>query len=327
MNHELIERYIYAVTRHLPLKMRADVKRELEGLISDMLEERCGAVLPAEKDVRIVLTELGTSEVLAAKYSDEEKQALISGSFLLIYKRVLKIVLPIMAAVVFFGSLMSLIFNTALPQNPYELVGLVFAQTIGTAFSSVLSAFAIITIVFAVLERKKATIPEGDMFAHLPLVPEKETRIKRHDPIMGIVWAVIATVLFLVFPWFAGVWVKNIGWIPFFLTTVIRSHWLPITLWGILSISKESFKLIEGQYTKRLAIATVAANLSIAICAAVVFVSGSIVNPDFLPGINSLIETGDGQVPLSLFSNVHLFLLSIVCIGLIIDSAIASAKA
>ena len=53
--NNLIERYIYAVTRHLSPKIRDDVEKELDGLISDMLEERCGDILPTDKDIKIVL--------------------------------------------------------------------------------------------------------------------------------------------------------------------------------------------------------------------------------------------------------------------------------
>lgn len=44
--NDLIERYVYAVTKRLPAKLRADVSRELYGLIDDMLAERCGELVP-----------------------------------------------------------------------------------------------------------------------------------------------------------------------------------------------------------------------------------------------------------------------------------------
>ena len=77
MDSELIRRYIYAVTKRLPRKSREDVAKELNTLIADMLEERCGQVLPTEKDVRVVLTELGTPAELYDQYSGEGKKCLI----------------------------------------------------------------------------------------------------------------------------------------------------------------------------------------------------------------------------------------------------------
>ena len=57
-DNDLIERYLYAITRHLPSAQRSDVAEELRTLISDMLDERCGSLPPTAKDVRVVLTEL-----------------------------------------------------------------------------------------------------------------------------------------------------------------------------------------------------------------------------------------------------------------------------
>lgn len=37
---ELVDRYIHAVTARLPEAQREDIKRELQSLIEDMLEER-----------------------------------------------------------------------------------------------------------------------------------------------------------------------------------------------------------------------------------------------------------------------------------------------
>ena len=78
MNNDLIQRYIYAVVRYLPLKSHVEVEKELESLISEMLEERCGDIAPTEKDVRIVLLELGSPEELAEKYGGDESRSLIS---------------------------------------------------------------------------------------------------------------------------------------------------------------------------------------------------------------------------------------------------------
>ena len=71
MHQDLIKRYIYAVTKTLPARMREDVEKELHSLISDMLEERCQDMPPTEHDVLVVLTELGRPAELAAKYRPE----------------------------------------------------------------------------------------------------------------------------------------------------------------------------------------------------------------------------------------------------------------
>ena len=99
MKNDLKERYIYAVVRNLPLKARADVERELEGLIAEMLEERRGNG-PGGGDIEYVLNQLGSPDELALKYSSDEQTALISGRNYLAYKRVLMTWLPIVVAIV-----------------------------------------------------------------------------------------------------------------------------------------------------------------------------------------------------------------------------------
>lgn len=46
--------------RGLPRASRADIEQELRTLIDDLLEERCAGREPTEKDLRVVLTDLGT---------------------------------------------------------------------------------------------------------------------------------------------------------------------------------------------------------------------------------------------------------------------------
>jgi len=71
MSRNLIDRYIRTATRRLPGKLRADVQQELASTISDMLEARCGTAAPGEKDIRIVLSELGAPGKLAAEYKGQ----------------------------------------------------------------------------------------------------------------------------------------------------------------------------------------------------------------------------------------------------------------
>jgi hypothetical protein len=325
MKNDLIERYIYAVTRHLPLKMRSDVEKELDGLISDMLEERCGDILPSEKDIRVVLTELGTPGELAAKYSGTENQSLISGIYFLIYKRVLKIVLPIAAVGIAFAGVLALFLEWEPAPNPYLLFGQVIGQIFGGIIGGAIQAFAIITIIFVILERKKVVFNDGDMFSHLPPIPQKNARIKPHEPIISMIWSVFAAVLFLGFPQIMGMWLEGVGWVPIFITSVIRSFWPLIVLWAVLGITREAVKLIEGQYTKRLVIVAVITDILTMISSAIVFLNTTIMNPDFVSHIHDFL-VGEGIAISGLFVHFNLLLLGIIFFALIIDIVNISVK-
>ena len=114
MNNDLIERYIYAVTKRLPGKTREDVARELRTLIEDMLKERCGEVTPSDKDIRVVLTELGTPNELYEQYAGDGKRCLIGPPYYTTYVFVMKIVLICVA----FGMTLSAVLGFPLTITP-----------------------------------------------------------------------------------------------------------------------------------------------------------------------------------------------------------------
>lgn len=329
MKNDLIERYIYAVSRHLPVKMRDDVQKELDSLIADMLSERCGDIQPTEKDIRIVLTELGTPEELAAKYSGDENHALISGSYFLIYKRILKIVLPIAVAGIAFASVLALCLEWDTTLSPWVLFGKAIGQTLGGIIGGAVQAFAMITFIFAVFERKKVVFHDGDVLSHLPPVPKVKEQIKPYEPIAGMIWCVIAAVFFLGFPQIAGVWTDETGWIPAFAPSVIRSFWFLIVLWAALGIARESVKLIDGQYTKRVAVVTVICNILTAIGAAIVFLNERIMNPEFISRMGEwFMDAGEsGGAPVRIFASFNLMFLGIILFALILDAAATTVKA
>jgi hypothetical protein len=91
--NDLIERYVYAISRQLPAKSREDTAKELRTLIADMLAERGAEQEPSEEDVRAVLTELGRPDELAQKYLPAQRNCLIGQPHFRVYQLVLKIVL------------------------------------------------------------------------------------------------------------------------------------------------------------------------------------------------------------------------------------------
>jgi hypothetical protein len=319
VKHELINRYIYAVVRHLPQKQRAEVDKELESLISDMLDERCGDIVPTDKDVRVVLTELGLPDELAAEYSGEEKKSLISGAYFIAYKRILRIVLPIVAGAVALGMVISALID--LSGNPAILAFRLIVLTPGGMIGGMFQAFAIVTFIFAVLERTKADL-SSDYLSNLPLVPKQIERIKPFEPIVSIIFSVAAAVLFLGFPQIIGGWRDGDAWLPVLNVDVVRSFWPFILLWVVLSIAKESVSLIEGRYTRRLIIAKIAANVLIIGSTAVVFLNNDVVNPEFVQFLSILFDNVGNEFIASAI--IHFNVIFVVCVFIALTIEIGS---
>lgn len=192
--NDLIERYIYAVTKHMKSAMQKDVAAELETIIQDMLEERCGDVIPAEHDIKVVLTELGTPAELASKYKGEIQACLIGQPYYSLYVYVLKIV----TACIIGGMLLAQIMAAIMSHTIWYMA---IYQTIGGILGGTLTGFAFVTLLFAFFYKKGIKV-EGlnDGVDNLPPVPQKTNRISKADAIVGIIFSVIFTLIFLVCP-------------------------------------------------------------------------------------------------------------------------------
>lgn len=142
VKNDLIERYIYAVTKHMKADLKKDVSAELETIIQDMLEERCGDVMPTEHDIRVVLTELGTPAELASKYKSETQDCLIGQPYYNLYVYVLKIV----TACVIGGMLLAQIMAAVTSHTIWYIA---IFRIIGGIFGGVLTGFAFVTLLFA----------------------------------------------------------------------------------------------------------------------------------------------------------------------------------
>ncbi|MDR2957093.1 MAG: hypothetical protein LBU61_02785 [Coriobacteriales bacterium] len=324
MKHELIERYIYAVTRLLPQKIRAEVEMELDSLIADMLNERCGPILPTDKDIRVVLTELGTPEEMAAQYSGEDQKALISGAYFAIYKRVLKIVLPIVGIATPCALVIAQLLEP--PSQPFFLIPLLIGQIIGGTMAGVFQGFAIITFIFAILERYKADLGNGDFFASLPMVPKKTEQIKPYEPIIGLIFSIIGVAIFLGFPQICGIYIDNNTWLPILNVVVIRSLWLPIILWAVLAIIKETMRLIEGRYTVRLMVVVIIVNVFALVCSGVVLMNTAIINPEFFAFMTNLISGDGAEIVNLLIRNSNVLMLAVICFALLLDCVVTVVK-
>ena len=260
---EKLERYIYAVTKKLPEKQRGDIEKELRSLIGDMLADRVGENEASSDDMEAVLIELGNPNELADQYR-EKKQYLVGPENYDTYIFVLKIVL----AAVAFGITLALTIGTIVdpPSSFAEIVGGYFGGLINALFQ----AFAWVTIIFAVFEHYNFAI--GREFkdkewtpAELPELPVKELEIKPAEAIVGIVFAILALILFNMYDHLIAIYFINDDAvrtvIPIFNHEVFRSLLPLLNIMLAIGIVKELSKLIIRKWTVGLAVANLVFNL------------------------------------------------------------------
>ena len=305
VKNDLIERYVYAVTKYMKADLKKDVSAELETIIQDMLEERCGDVMPTEHDIRVVLTELGTPAELASKYKSETQDCLIGQPYYNLYVYVLKIV----TACVIGGMLLAQIMAAVISHTIWYIA---IFRIIGGIFGGVLTGFAFVTLLFAFFYKRGIKV-EGlsNGIDNLPPVPQKTNQISKADSIIGIIFSVIFTLVFLVCPQIICIaFVKNgvSVYEPLFNLEYIRQTWYLILAFGILGIAKESVKLIDGLLTF------------------IWLLNGRIMNSAFFDGVEQLF--GENAEMISrifihfnkLFLAIIIFALAINCIETVVKS-------
>ncbi len=283
---DLIERYLYAVTKRLPKEQRDDIEKELSSLIEDMLADKTAGGEPSQSDVEAVLLELGKPAELAAKYRGT-KNYLIGPDYFGLYMMVLKIVLAAVAG----GMTIALTigFAAGARDDIFASIGGYFS----TVISALFQAFGWVTVIFAVMQKYNAKIDKEDTDWNpneLPEVPQEKARIKKSEPIAGIVFTVLAMLLFNAVPEVFGIhWFGEVhSYIPVFDLTVFRSMLPLINVVFALSIVKEIFRLIIEKYNLKLAVIITTINIISLLITLYVFASPAIWNADFITQIQAV---------------------------------------
>jgi len=321
---EKVERYIYAVTKRLPQKQRSDIEQELRSLIEDMLSEQANGGKVTEKDIDKVLLELGDPVLLADRYR-AKRNYLIGPENYETYFLVLKIVI---AAVAFGITLaMTIGFFVDPPGSIVEL----FVQYFSGLFGAMLQVFAWITVIFAVIEHKNVSIEDEFKTkqwnpADLPELPDKNLEIKPAESIFGLLFAVIAIVLFNTAEHLIGIYsfsddgVMRI--IHLFDHEGFRALLPLLNIMLALGMIKESLKLVIRKWTRGLALANLVFNM-LSLGLFVLFIRGEGLWSDaFFAYWYEVGLIPSGVDHLALWSKALTGLIAIVALALLIDSAV-----
>lgn len=326
-NNELIDRYVYAVSAQLPGSIRNDVDKELRTAISDMLDERCDGMAPSENDVKVVLTELGDPSELALKYDPRGEKWLIGPKYYRSYFKVLTIVLIANTCALILAGIVAALVGESTGAW-YTIV----AEWLNNIWNTALAVFAIVTIVFAVLEYKKVNISSSGDLMNLPAVPQKNEKISRVDSVIGIFVCVIILVLFLFAPQWVGFGAMNLPdggsrFIPFFNIPVVKDLWFLFVVSFGASIANDCFKLIVARYNIKVAIVNAVCEAVTIIMSAFILLRADIVNPQISEIVSSLdVAPEDAQMVSDLFSHLNVLIFGLIVIFGLISIVVTTVK-
>ena len=108
---DIIERYIYTVTKSMPDKIKEDVSNEIRTLIDDIIKERFSNSEYKLNDIKNILMEIGNPYELAYKYDTDYNKCLIGYPYYIYYKLVLKIVLSSTLLGIVVSSILNILIN------------------------------------------------------------------------------------------------------------------------------------------------------------------------------------------------------------------------
>jgi uncharacterized membrane protein len=245
----MIDRYLYAVSRRLPENIREDVQRELRSNIEDMLPEN-----PSEEDIERVLAELGSPSKLAVKYHPNPRY-LISPELFDDYMMVLKIVAVTLSTLLAAISVLTFVFGDVGGVSAVEFTTAVVTSILTSVFSGVVQAFFWVTVVFFLMERLNGkSIIKPWSPKDLPEIPtDTKGVIKPGEVIAGAIFSVIFSVIFLagalrhppLFAWYEA----GASTVPLFTESVVRQFLPLFILVVLLNLLAAAAKLVRGRWT------------------------------------------------------------------------------
>lgn len=312
---DLIDRYIYQVVCTLPQKQRADIEKELHTLIDDMLEARCGENEPTDKDIRVVLTELGTPQELSDNYAQDKHKALLSAPYYRPYTQVMRIVLTAVSI----GLSIAAILNLVTDQPQSLFLGVL--EAVSTVFTGLLCAFAFVTLLFVIFERKNVNVQSAFTdLDELPPVPKEKARVSRGDAIAEIVITLVFLSIFLIVPQIFSLIVTADGVnVPAFDLSVLLSRaWILIGM-AACSVVHNAFEIAEGVYSRKLMMVTLLCDAINIVLAILLLADGAVFNPAFMDAVE--IYCANSDFMLGLCRNLQLVLLAVAVLSSIMDAA------
>jgi hypothetical protein len=280
--NKLIENYVYDVVRRLPSKMRDDVGAELKANIYEMIDDDTN-----EEEVKKVLYSMGSPRSLASSYTAGRKQ-IISIEWISDYKYVLKLVLIILGSIALVFGLIDAIQNYT-SSNAFAIFFEVLSKVIGNVIDSLLSGFAIVTIIFIIIDNY-ADKDDKWKLEDLP-EPPKETNLKisRAGSISGLVFAIIFGALWMYILYYSNIYfgwyTDNGGWnleVSLFNLDYTRTFVWLFAIAILLDITVYVMKINYSMWNRPLVGAYVLSKV-VGVLVSVIFLAGaSLINQDFI---------------------------------------------
>lgn len=349
---EMIERYIYEVTRRIPQENREEIHLELQTLIEDMRTEE-------NITIEEVLQKLGNPAELAKSFRDDNNY-LIGPEYYDNYIWVIKIALIGIGISAVVSAIAQGIAGTEGIMDAVNWANFLanfltnfFAELFSTAITGAFSMIGIVTIIFAVLEYQKVKVsikPEtnwtvGELNKNtasvktwtpnsLPPVPDKRAVISRGDSVFSIIVITVLAALLLFAPQLFGAFRYDGSTVKSFACIFNLNEWnriAPIFVFCLfVGMIDEIIRLVTGYYCKPVMYSSIICNAIQIIGSIILLKFTPLWNPDFVTQLQTLAgvkKLSDGDLlnywGTGVFDNI---LLAFICIISCIEIGITIYK-
>lgn len=206
----LIEVYIHEVVRRLPEKNRQDIALELKSTVEDMLPEDY-----SEKEVKLVLENLGSPVTLASGYRDLPMH-LIGPRYYDTYITLFKMIVPIAAIVAVIALFAEFFMGYRGEESILTTLINLFSFGLAKIIEVGIQVFFWLTLTFAILERMdkgKEAEPitaslkkwSPDDLKNIPYIP-KEKAISKVEIFGSLLWTAIWASLYFNANYLVGIY-------------------------------------------------------------------------------------------------------------------------
>ncbi|KMN46015.1 HAAS signaling domain-containing protein [Bacillus paramycoides] len=317
----LIEVYIQEVAKRIPEKNRDDIVLELRSTIEDMLPDDYN-----EDDVKSVLAKLGSPVTLANGYMDRPMH-LIGPRYFDVYTTLLKMIIPIAAVIALISMVAENFIGYSGDQAVLNVILKLIGEGIGEIFEVGLHVFFWLTLVFFILERtdnvkdpqplttsfKKWT---PDDLKNTPFIPKKK-KISKFEVFWGLMWTAVWTTLYFYANHLVGVYHGTENGLKFVAPTfnqdILLQYWPIVVIMLVFEIGISLYKLVQGQWTKRLAIGNAILQITGTIVFIVIIVNPHLFNEGFITYVANVFTISPEEFKTRLIvGGVIIFILSAV---------------
>lgn len=297
----LIDKYIQELQRRLPAKKRENIGNEVRSTIEELLPEEYN-----EQDVKRVLNKLGNPAIVASKYSGRPMH-IIGPRYYDLYQTLLKMIIP-MSLVIALISIISdygFSFNVTGEVLSTDFIVMFIADGIISMLFVAMQVFCWFTIIVAMLERIRPSNrlePVPTSFVEWTSEDLKSTqliKLKKRIANSHIYWRVIWTSVWVMVYFNAdrllGIYELQAGEITFVMPVlnqdVLSTWWMLIVLIISAEVALCIMKLLDRQWTKKVAFFQVAYEILSAAILIFIITRSNFFREDFLAEMAGLFNT------------------------------------